>query len=76
MVWTADQVIKLVGEIGGIVGATSIMVQALHNNKAIAINSSNNAHQTLMSVTNTAKPLDPAPGSSDTKLTIETKENK
>ena len=76
MVWTADQVIKLIGEIGGIAGATSVMVQSLHNNKAISINSNNNAHQTLMKVATQISAPDLAPGTSDTKLTIETKENK
>ena len=73
MIWTADQVIKLVGEIGGIVGATSVMVQSLHNNKAIAINSSNNAHQTIIAATQAKSETALAPGVGE-KLTIETKD--
>ncbi len=48
MVWTPDQVTKLVAEVGGIIGSMAIIIQSLHNNKTITLNNANNTHETLM----------------------------
>ncbi len=55
MVWTPDQVTKLVAEVGGIVGSMAIIIQSLHNNKTITLNNANNTHETLMHLASTTR---------------------
>ncbi len=55
MVWTPTDVIKLIAEVGGIVGSIGVIVQSLHNNKTITLNNANNTHETVMHLAATTR---------------------